>query len=77
MMMDQASRDNIAKAEKALGHATGIGLIDRGQCPRGAVLATACMFCPNGHMLDCHYPKTCEEANCSHYQEEETIDRDY
>ncbi len=68
--MDQTSLDNIAKAEKTLGHATGIGLIYRGQCPRGLTHPHACMFCAYGHMLDCHYPKTCEEANCSHYQQE-------
>lgn len=25
------------------------------------------MFCPYGHMTECHYPKTCDEAQCSHY----------
>jgi len=24
------------------------------------------MFCPYGHMLECHRPLTCEEAECSH-----------
>jgi hypothetical protein len=28
----------------------------------------ACQFCPTGHMTDCHYPYSCEEANCGHYQ---------
>jgi hypothetical protein len=28
----------------------------------------ACMFCPMGHMTECHYPYSCEEAQCSHYQ---------
>ena len=44
-----------------------------GQCPLGGTSPMACMFCRFGHMTDCHYPLTCEEANCSHYQEE-TID---
>jgi len=26
------------------------------------------MFCPYGHMLECHVPKTCREAECDHYQ---------
>ena len=26
------------------------------------------MFCPFGHMLECHYPKKCGDAHCSHYQ---------
>jgi hypothetical protein len=23
-------------------------------------------FCAFGHLLECHYPHTCREANCSH-----------
>jgi len=26
------------------------------------------MFCAYGHMLECHYPHTCREAQCDHYQ---------
>jgi len=26
------------------------------------------MFCPYGHMLECHIPKTCREAECDHYK---------
>jgi hypothetical protein len=26
------------------------------------------MFCPYGHMLECHVPMTCREAECGHYQ---------
>ncbi len=29
-----------------------------------------CMFCPYGHMTECHYPLDCYEAKCSHYLEE-------
>lgn len=29
-----------------------------------------CMFCSYGHMLECHYPLTCEEAECDHYKAE-------
>jgi hypothetical protein len=25
------------------------------------------MFCPYGHMLECHYPRTCREARCQHF----------
>ena len=28
-----------------------------------------CMFCPYGHMTECHFPYTCEEANCSPYHQ--------
>lgn len=41
-----------------------------GTCPRGGFNPMACMFCPYGHMTDCHWPLTCEEAECSHYQQE-------
>lgn len=46
----------------------GIDLISAGKCPRGAVSPMACMICPTGHMLECHHPMTCEEANCYHLQ---------
>lgn len=26
----------------------------------------AAMFCPYGHMMECHYPMNCEQAQCSH-----------
>lgn len=34
------------------------------------VLRIRCMFCSFGHMLECHYPLTCEEAECDHYRQE-------
>lgn len=39
-----------------------------GRCERKATTEAACMFCHGGHMLECHFPKTCEEANCSHLE---------
>ncbi len=39
-------------------------------CPN----AMAPMFCPYGHMLECHYPMTCEEAQCEHFKREEESD---
>ena len=32
-----------------------------------------CMFCDTGHVTECHWPESCEEANCYHYQQEETM----
>ena len=32
------------------------------------VTPAACMVCPTGHMTECHYPYSCWEAECSHYQ---------
>ena|ERR1051325_8242226 len=26
----------------------------------------ACFFCQCGHLTECHWPKSCQEANCSH-----------
>jgi len=46
---------------------TGIGKVERGECELGARSPMACMFCSYGHMLECHYPHTCEEARCSHW----------
>ena len=48
----------------------GVAKTFTGQCPLGYRSPTACMFCRFGHMTDCHYPLTCEEASCSHYQSE-------
>ena len=30
----------------------------------------AAFFCMTGHMLECHYPMSCQEAECSHYERE-------
>ncbi len=46
----------------------GVKLIQEGRCPTGQTNPIACMGCLCGHMLECHHPKTCEEAQCSHYQ---------
>ena len=52
----------------------GVVKISTGQCPMSGTSPMACMFCQYGHMTDCHYPATCEEANCSHYQAEREIE---
>jgi len=36
-----------------------------------------CMFCSYGHMLECHYPLTCEGAECDHYLGEIESEGDY
>lgn len=46
----------------------GVGVIALGSCPMGAISPVACMFCECGHMLECHHPMTCEEAECDHYR---------
>jgi len=45
----------------------GVDLVRNRECPRGGLTAMACMFCPYGHMLECHHPYTCDEVECSHY----------
>lgn len=39
------------------------------------VMPMRCMFCPYGHMTECHHPFTCDEAECSHYHQ--SIEDDY
>lgn len=46
---------------------SGIQKIEEGRCPVKAVNPIACMFCPYGHMLECHWPMTCADAECGHY----------
>lgn len=48
----------------------GLELIQAGKCPVGGRNPMACMFCTFGHMTECHYPKNCADAECSHYQRE-------
>jgi len=43
------------------------------KCPMNnneRVLPMNCMFCTYGHMTDCHFPLSCEEAECSHYTQQ-------
>lgn len=64
--VDVRFRQQITDLEGLTGKPTGIGRIDRGECPEHYISPGACMFCPYGHMLECHHPHTCEEAECSH-----------
>ncbi|MDD4984899.1 MAG: hypothetical protein PHQ43_03780 [Dehalococcoidales bacterium] len=68
--MNEEISASIEEIEAHSRFPTGIGRIERGECPRGAISPLACMFCPCGHTLECHHPFTCEEVKCSHYQEE-------
>jgi hypothetical protein len=68
--MDNESQKVIEELEKHSRFPTGTGKIERDECEMGAISPVSCMFCPYGHMLECHYPFTCDEAECSHYQEE-------
>lgn len=46
----------------------GIVKIKTGTCPRGANQPMSCMFCPTGHLLECHEPMTCDQAKCNHLE---------
>ncbi|MDD5010462.1 MAG: hypothetical protein PHC68_18940 [Syntrophorhabdaceae bacterium] len=49
---------------------SGLAKIAAGECPINAKSAMACTFCHFGHLLECHHPMTCEQAQCSHCQRE-------
>jgi hypothetical protein len=36
----------------------------------------AAFFCMYGHMTECHFPKTCREAECAHWQAERDLEED-
>ncbi len=44
----------------------GIVRIVAGECPVNAISPISCQLCQYGHMLECHYPMNCTEAECSH-----------
>lgn len=46
---------------------TGIELFQSGKCPDPNPPMTGCMFCPFGHLTECHYPYTCDNDYCHHY----------
>jgi len=50
-----------------MSYQEGIKLIDLGLCPTHY---NNCMFCEFGHLTECHHPMNCEEAQCSHYQDD-------
>lgn len=52
--MDDEGRKHIAELEKNSRFPTGVGQIERGECEDGGLTPMACMFCPYGHMLECH-----------------------
>lgn len=49
----------------------GIVRIEAKECPRKAISSTYCTFCQFGHLLECHHPMNCLQANCSHLKKYE------
>ena len=47
---------------------SGIVKLSTRTCPRDPdnINPLSCTFCPTGHMLECHYPLDCQQAQCSH-----------
>jgi len=74
MDLGPESRKNLEEMEKNSRFPTGILTIERRECKVGGLNPMACMICSYGHMLECHYPHTCEEAECSHYLRDREID---
>jgi hypothetical protein len=68
MRLNDQIRISLSVLEEGSKFPTGVGQIDRGQCKIGRSNPMACMFCSYGHVLECHYPHTCEEVECSHYE---------
>ena len=69
-MLSVKDRKELARIDKNAKYPSGLGKIDRNECPLGYHSPAACMICSCGHMLECHFPKSCEEAECSHYERE-------
>jgi hypothetical protein len=47
----------------------GFEKIKEGSCERGCKTESACGTCYCGHLCECHYPNTCDVADCDHYNE--------
>jgi len=59
---------NIDIPQEPTQYEPGMAKIDQALCPIGEVNYLACMFCVHGHLLECHHPKNCADANCQHWQ---------
>lgn len=47
----------------------GFDLIKSGKCPQGQRCPMACFLCQYGHITECHYPLNCDDAQCSHFED--------
>lgn len=48
------------------GYPAGVVMIDMDLCGIGAATPMSCMFCQYGHLNECHFPRNCQQAQCSH-----------
>ncbi len=65
-MLSEITRKTIVELEKGSRYPTGMGRVDRGECPIHAWTPERCRLCEYGHMMCCHWPMTCGEADCGH-----------
>ena len=65
-MTSEWVRDQLVEMDKLAKYPSGLVRIEKGECPMGGTSAMSCMFCGCGHMLECHHPMSCDEAQCSH-----------
>ena len=70
MILDARSRNRIEEIEKYSKYKTGLGTIERGECPEGNRESISCAVCNTGHILECHHPLSCKDAFCQHYRRE-------
>ena len=55
-----------ARAQAGSARSNFMKQFEKCQCTDGM----QAMFCMYGHLTECHYPQTCDEAECSHYKAE-------
>jgi hypothetical protein len=67
MVSPRKQDENLSEISITRRFSSGIDLIKQGKCPKGYTSPLSCMFCMEGHMLECHAGRTCEQAKCSHY----------
>ncbi len=66
--MTEATRECLRQLGELQGRPTGILRIEMGECPWGATAGISCVLCSSGHLMDCHFPQSCEEAQCEHWK---------
>ena len=65
MLAEDARRQAVEQV-----NSMGVTKTFTGACPVGGDNPMLCMLCQYGHITNCHYPYTCDEAKCAHYQAE-------
>jgi hypothetical protein len=53
---------------KAMGSPGGDDEATRADPNCQCTTVAAALLCRTGHLLECHFPQSCESAQCSHWQ---------